>query len=619
MLGNEQADSGTYSKDVIDRKRAIAQALLQQTLQPQKITHWAEGLAELGRAGLGSYLSNQADTQDKARQSGVLAALLGNNPAPPSVSPDISSPQNSNQSSISPDDKSIPASIRTNNPGAQWPGQVASQFGATGSQTIGGNNQIATFNDPVSGAAAQFGLLAKNYAGMPLGQAIQKWSGGNSAPQYTQAVSRETGLDPNTPLTPDLLKNPQIAIPLAKAMAKQEAGRDYPLSDQQWQQAHQMALGGQPQQVASLDPSLGLQAPPATTNMVPTGAQGVAQALGAQPGGSTPVASPQMAQNNQGGLLANVPPAQRGVIQKLLQSDPSLIDKLVPSLIENSVISPTLAETIRHNQAEENKPISVTSGAQLIRPSGEKVADNNNASLDPDTVNAMAKQYMAGDKSVLQNIGRGNQGASNLVALRKEITNEMTKQGISPETQALKMAEFTGLTRGEGVLGARTAQIGMAVNEAKQLIPLALDASQSVDRTNYPSLNAIELAVKKGTGDENAVRFNVANNSLVNVYARAINPSGASTVSDKEHAREILETAFSKGQYAAGVNQLQLEMEAAQKSPGQTMQDFRDLHGGQQIQGNSSQQSATPASNQKVTKTINGKNYYQENGQWYEE
>lgn len=60
-----------------------------------------------------------------------------------------------------------PASIRYNNPGAQWPGQSSKKFGADGYATIGGGNQIAIFSDPVNGGAAQFDLLSRNYTGLP--------------------------------------------------------------------------------------------------------------------------------------------------------------------------------------------------------------------------------------------------------------------------------------------------------------------------------------------------------------------------------------------------------------------------------------------------------------------
>lgn len=92
------------------------------------------------------------------------------------------------------------------------------------------------------------------------------------------------------------------------------------------------------------------------------------------------------------------------------------------------------------------------------------------------------------------------------------------------------------------------------------------------------------MAAQQGSGDENVVRLASATNALINIYSRAISPNGNPTVSDKEHAREILEKAWSQGQYAAGVDQMRLEMEAAQKSPGQVRNQFRNSVTGKEPQ-----------------------------------
>jgi hypothetical protein len=197
------------------------------------------------------------------------------------------------------------------------------------------------------------------------------------------------------------------------------------------------------------------------------------------------------------------------------------------------------------------------------------------AGLTDDDRKFMARQYLAGDKSVLQNIGRGAQGARDLVALRRTIREEAEAKGMKPDEVASTLAEFEGLKAGERALGTRTAQAGMAVNEASQFADLALGASQKVDRTKYPSLNSALQAAEKGTGDPAIVQFGAYNNSLINAYARAISPSGTPTVSDKDHAREMLSTAYSKGQYAAVVAAMKQEMGAAMKSPGAVREEFR--------------------------------------------
>lgn len=140
------------------------------------------------------------------------------------------------------------AAIRYNNPGAQYPGPISSKYGAT-SKTLADGHKIAVFPDAVSGAAAQFELLSTsgNYKNKTLRQAISTWSGGNNVSGYVKLIESRTGVSGNTKLTPELLSDPAFAIPLAKAMARQEGGKEYPLTDEQWAQAHKMA---NPTQVA---------------------------------------------------------------------------------------------------------------------------------------------------------------------------------------------------------------------------------------------------------------------------------------------------------------------------------------------------------------------------------
>ena len=90
----------------------------------------------------------------------------------------------------------IPASIRNNNPGAQYPGASSRKFGALRTNTIGGGHLIAQFPDKVSGAAALFDLLLRLYVGLSLKDALTKWSGGKpiNASQHFRVFATPTSV-----------------------------------------------------------------------------------------------------------------------------------------------------------------------------------------------------------------------------------------------------------------------------------------------------------------------------------------------------------------------------------------------------------------------------------------
>lgn len=139
----------------------------------------------------------------------------------------------------------IPASIRNRNPGAQYPGKSAKKFGGKTYETLksqDGVHKIATFPSDIQGAAAMFDLLASSYCGMPVEKAIAKWCGAFYVSTYIKVLEEKGGVKRSDLLTKALLADPSKAIPLARAMAWQEAGRDYPMTDAEWLQAHECAF-----------------------------------------------------------------------------------------------------------------------------------------------------------------------------------------------------------------------------------------------------------------------------------------------------------------------------------------------------------------------------------------
>lgn len=257
-----------------------------------------------------------------------------------------------------------------------------------------------------------------------------------------------------------------------------------------------------------------------------------------------------------------------------------------------------LGEERRYHNVESGmarERLNMEEGKSGLMPDPQnpgKFVKDPSVGLSDDDLKFMARQYLAGDKSVLQNLGRGAQGARDLVSLRKSIREEAEAKGMKPDEVASTIAEFEGLKSGERKLGERTAVAGMAANEASQFADLAVQASDKINRTQYPSLNKVLQAAEKGTGDPEIVKFAAYNNSLINAYARTISPTGTPTVSDKEHARDMLDTAFSNGQYKSVVGAMKQEIAAAQRSPGMVREEFRG-YGKRQI-GPADQQQTVP-------------------------
>jgi hypothetical protein len=163
-----------------------------------------------------------------------------------------------------------PATIRYKNPGGMYPGPSAKRFGSTATETIGGGHKIAVFPTAEHGAAAQLDLLRRNYNGMALGDAIRKWSGGNSSGGYAEHIQKRTGLGSDTRLDDGFFRDPDRSVPFMAAAAHWEAGRPYPLDDAGWRRAHAMALSGVPGAPAAVSqPSPALPSSSQPGNLMP--------------------------------------------------------------------------------------------------------------------------------------------------------------------------------------------------------------------------------------------------------------------------------------------------------------------------------------------------------------
>jgi hypothetical protein len=135
--------------------------------------------------------------------------------------------------SSTPLDKSLPTSIRSNNPGAingatwerHFPGYVYEVETTPG-------NKTTVFEAPEQGVAAWWTLLKfYNHSGATtVRQIITKYGGGQDYSNYANTVVKWSGLTDDTEIK---LDDNDTLLKFGKAMFKYEAGRDIPWSDEQ--------------------------------------------------------------------------------------------------------------------------------------------------------------------------------------------------------------------------------------------------------------------------------------------------------------------------------------------------------------------------------------------------
>lgn len=235
-----------------------------------------------------------------------------------------------------------------------------------------------------------------------------------------------------------------------------------------------------------------------------------------------------------------------------------------------------LEEKKLQQAAEEAAPLPWGGGLYRKKSGEVLLAPSGSGLFDDETMDKMARQYIAGDRSVLTNIGRGAQGGENLAKLRTAIERQSIAQGLSPEERAMRIAEFEGVKSGQRALGTRSAGLELAATEFEQMAPIALEVSKAFNRTNYPTLNALYSSYLTQTGDPSAIKLGGALLSLENIYARAVNPTGVPTDASRQEARKIFDRAYSEGQIESAIGIMSREIGAMQASPDKVRNAMRE-------------------------------------------
>lgn len=271
--------------------------------------------------------------------------------------------------------------------------------------------------------------------------------------------------------------------------------------------------------------------------------------------------------NNPGQWIVPVPVADKGKVEPTSAFAKELKD---------AGIEPDSAEGKRLWNARLARETAPTNTMIKVAGGGGGGGGNNDA-LTPEDTSFMAKQYLAGDRTVMQNLGRGVQGSKNIIALRKAIREEAKAAGMTPEHVAIKIAEFEGLKAGERTAGTREAQLGFAAHELEQFIPLAEAAGAKVPRTGFKPINQlIQLGENQWSPEQAA--FVAANRSVINAFS-LVASRGAQTVHNVVEAENMLNTAFSHDAYKAVLKQLDVETKAALRAPKMVREDLADRGG----------------------------------------
>lgn len=219
------------------------------------------------------------------------------------------------------------------------------------------------------------------------------------------------------------------------------------------------------------------------------------------------------------------------------------------------------------------KPAMTAYEAESLGLRKQEINNKQENNFDNATIDMLADQALTGDKSVFS--GRGMTGA-NLGAIRQRMNQKMIDRGMTGADIAAANAQFMGFGAAQRTAGVKGANVQLAGAEFQGLLPLAKEASAAVSRSKILPFGKVQIMFNEQTNDPALREFAAVNNGIINTYARAISPTGVPTVSDKDHARQILSTAFDQKSYEATLNMLNREIAAAMQSPIHVRESLRN-------------------------------------------
>jgi hypothetical protein len=243
---------------------------------------------------------------------------------------------------------------------------------------------------------------------------------------------------------------------------------------------------------------------------------------------------------------------------------------------------PGFQEYLQQNEDLKNHVV----GRNLVNSKGQVLfAAPEGATLDPEAIDFLAHQSVLGDNSGLVGMGRGTQGATNLVAIRNRAAAIATERGIDPQGVLDNIAAFGGQKAGArtaGAIGAKTEVYGASAHNA---LEMAMQRSDELPRGTFMPYNQLVQAAQKMNSNEPLAVLNAATETAVNEYARATTATGASTDTQKSHAYTMLNAAQSPQAYKDIVKALQWEVDNFKNSAAGVAEGLRKGQGAAPHQG----------------------------------
>jgi hypothetical protein len=234
-------------------------------------------------------------------------------------------------------------------------------------------------------------------------------------------------------------------------------------------------------------------------------------------------------------------------------------------------------------EGEAMAPRVAAAGSAVVRPGAVGtegpiwVNRPAGGTMDQQTLDLLAERVYAGDTKALTGLGRGAQGAENLMQVHQRVAQLAAERNTDASQILRNIATQASNVAEARKVGTAAGGFGIAEKSMEESLPVMLEASNNVPRSSFPGLNRLILEGRTQVGDPNVAKLLVAVDTAAKDYAKIVNPIGGGAVrlEDIRYARQLLAGSDSPEVLLAKAQQLYKEAGVTRRAIDRQKEELR--------------------------------------------
>ena len=152
-------------------------------------------------------------------------------------------------------------------------------------------------------------------------------------------------------------------------------------------------------------------------------------------------------------------------------------------------------------------------------------------------------------------------------------TAQQLQPGFDGASASAALASFGGTKTAANVVGRTAGSVAVGAAEIPKLVPQIMAVAKRLNPTQYPTVNAVEMAAKRGVGNPDVVQLNSYIQSIKNAYQQISARGGRLTDVQREQADALIKGTMPISQLAAAAKAMTVEAGIVKGATGEAMKD----------------------------------------------